>query len=73
MNIRAKLVARCMVDDVGDRIFADSDVEALGKKSAQALDRLFGVAMRLSALQSGQVEAIAQEMVEGKGDGDSSS
>ena len=72
-NIRAKLVARCIVNEAGTREFSDSDIEALGNKSAAALDRIFGVAMRLSGIGDNDVDKMAQEMVEGKGDGDSSS
>lgn len=57
-NIRAKLVARCIVDDEGKRVFTDADVEKLGQKSASALDRVFEVAQRLSGLTKGDVEAL---------------
>ncbi len=40
-NVRAKLVSRCIVDQDGNRLFEDADVEALGQKSAAALNRLF--------------------------------
>ena len=72
-NIRAKLVARCIVNEAGTREFSDSDITALGNKSASALDLIFGVAMRLSGIGDNDVDKMAQEMVEGKGDGDSSS
>ena len=40
-NLRARLVARCMVDADGNRIFQSGDVARLGRKSSKALDRLF--------------------------------
>ena len=49
-NFRAKLVALTVVDDDGNRIFADTDIKALGEKSAQALDLLFAAASRLSGI-----------------------
>jgi hypothetical protein len=49
-NFRAKLVCRCAVDESGERIFTDADAEALGRKSAPALDRLWPTAKRLNAL-----------------------
>ena len=49
-NLRARLVARCVVDADGKRIFTDADVEALGKKHGAVIDRLFWVAQRLSML-----------------------
>jgi hypothetical protein len=33
-NMRAKLVARAVVDDDGKRVFTDADINALGEKSA---------------------------------------
>lgn len=58
-NIRAKLVALTVVDENGNRIFSDEDAEALGKKSAAALDRIFAVAQRLSGLRPEDVEELA--------------
>ena len=49
-NLRARLLSLVVVDDRGNRLFADKDVVHLGAKSAAALDRLFAVARRLSAL-----------------------
>lgn len=58
-NIRARLVVRCLVDDDGARVFGDDDVDALGGKSAAALNRLFDVASRLSGLSDADVEELA--------------
>ncbi len=58
-NIRAKLVALTVVDEQGNRVFSDSDVEALGRKSAAALNRVFEVAQRLSGLRPEDVEELA--------------
>ena len=59
-NIRAKLVSRCVVDADGELIFDESDVVALGEKSAVALQRLFEVAQRLSGLTKEDVEELAK-------------
>lgn len=58
-NMRASLLARCLVDEAGERIFAEADVEALGRKSARALNRLFDVASELNAIS----EADQKELV----------
>lgn len=58
-NIMARMVVRCLVDEDGNRIFEDSDAEALGRKSASAVKRAFDVAMRLNGLSDEDVEAIA--------------
>jgi hypothetical protein len=49
-NIRARLVAFCAVDEAGQRLFADADVQALGAKNAAALDRCARVAQRINGL-----------------------
>lgn len=49
-DARAKLVARCIVDENGERVFADHEVSRLGLKSAAALTRVFLVAADLSGL-----------------------
>jgi hypothetical protein len=50
--IRARVVAFCTVDESGKSIFSARDVDALGKKSAKALDRIFLVAQRLSGIDA---------------------
>jgi len=57
-NIRAKLVCACVVGDDGRRLFTAADVQALGEKSAAALDRVAKVAQRLNLIhESAQEEA----------------
>jgi len=60
-NIRAKLVALCCIGDDGKRLFGEDDAEALGKKSAAALDRVFSVAQKLNGLSAKDVEELAGE------------
>jgi hypothetical protein len=55
-NIRARLVAMCAVDEAGQRLFTDADVQALGAKSAVALDRCARVAQRLNGLMPEALE-----------------
>lgn len=59
-NFRAKLVARCIVDEDGQRLFGESEIGLLGRKSAAALDRVFTVAQRLSGLSSQDVEELTK-------------
>jgi len=56
-NVRARLVALTLCDAHGDRLFVDSEIAALGRKSARALDRVFSVAQRLNGIGVGQVDA----------------
>jgi hypothetical protein len=59
-NIRARLVVLATVDEQGNRLFGYHDIEALGKKSAKPLDRLFTVAMELSGIRDEDVEELAK-------------
>lgn len=55
-NARAKLVALCVVDEHGQRVFSDEDAGFLGTKSAAALDRIFSVAQELSGITDKDIE-----------------
>ena len=57
-NFRAKLVSLTVVDDEGNRIFTDADVKLLGQKSASAIDKIFGVAQKLSGLDDDDVDEL---------------
>lgn len=61
-NFRAKLCAVCMVDEKGQRLFTDADIELLGKKSAKALDTVFTVAQRLNAIGPKEVEDLTKNL-----------
>lgn len=57
-NLRAKLVARSLVDETGNRVFGDEDIALLGKKSAAVVNRLFEIAQRLSGLTEDDVDEL---------------
>lgn len=59
-NLRAKLVARCVVDGDLEPLFTQQDVAALGELSAAALDRVFDVAAKLSGLNENDLEEMAK-------------
>ena len=59
-NTRAKIVLRCVVDDDGNRVFDDADIDLLGEKSGAALDRVFEAAARLSGLGDRDVEELTR-------------
>lgn len=61
-NLRAKLVAFCCIDESGQRIFADGDVEALGNVRADVLNRLFTVAQRLSGITQEDAEELGKPL-----------
>jgi hypothetical protein len=55
----AKLLARCLHDDEFNRLFSDKEIKALGAKNGAVLERLSGIAQRLSGLRKEDVEAAA--------------
>jgi hypothetical protein len=57
-NLRARLVVLCAVDEAGQRIFAPDDVDALGRKAAAPLDRLFSAAQELNGLSEADVKEL---------------
>jgi hypothetical protein len=61
-NLRARLCAIAIRDDLGKRVFSDADIAELGKKSAGALQRVFEAAQRLSALADGDVDRLAKNL-----------
>jgi len=71
-NMRAKLCARCIVDQNGKRIFADSDIKALGGKSALALDKVFEVAQELNGIGTKELEELAKNFGAGQSENSAS-
>lgn len=63
-NMRAKLVAQSVRKADDSRVFSDAQVEALGRKNAAALQRVFRVAQRLSGLGEDEVEELTRELGE---------
>lgn len=59
-NLRAKLVALTVVDGLGEPLFTEPDVKALGEKNAAALDRVFTSAQQLSGLREADVEELVK-------------
>ena len=57
-NIRAKFAVIVLSNEKGERIFTDSDVQELGKKSAAALDRIFMAGMKLNMVSESDVEEL---------------
>lgn len=71
-NARARLVSLSLIDESGSRLFSDGDVEALGRKSAAALDRVFAAAQRLSGLTENDIDELAKNSESGQSDSSTS-
>lgn len=61
-NIRARLVAKCVVDEHNVPLFVTpADVLALGEKSAAALDRVFEKCQELNGMSKKDVEELVED------------
>ncbi len=60
-NLRARLVVMAAIDAEGNKIFQPYQIDALGKKSAAALDRCFAVAQRLSRISDEDIEELTED------------
>ena len=58
-NVRARFAVLTICDESGERLFQAADAEALGKKSAAALDRVFAVAQRLNGFSDQDQKDLA--------------
>lgn len=59
-NFRARLAVVCLVNEAGERIFSDSDAEALGGKSAAVLGRIFDAAASLNGFGKSDVDDLVK-------------
>ena len=58
VNARARLVAMTAVNGTGQLMFTQADLDRLGAVRADVLDRLYGVAARLSGLRSEDLDEL---------------
>jgi len=66
INLRARLVALCAVDETGKRMFGDNEVSKIGAKSAAVLDRLFQAAQELNGMTQKDVEELTEGFEDGQ-------
>lgn len=60
VEFRQRLIVACCRNDDGVQIFTLSDVEALGQKSAQIIERIVNVAQRLSGMTNEDIETTVK-------------
>jgi hypothetical protein len=68
-TFRQRLVARCLVDENGKRLFSDAQIHLLEKKSAAAIERIVTVASRLNGTTQADLEELEKNS-EQTGEGD---
>jgi chaperonin GroEL (HSP60 family) len=71
-NMQVKICALCIRDEFGNRMFDDDEMADLGAKSAQAINTVATVAMRLSGIDA-EAEKANVKNLGGKANGDSGS
>lgn len=59
-NARARLLSMTICDENGKRMFSDADLLELGAKNSIVLDRLFGIAQRLSGLTKKDIRDLVK-------------
>ena len=59
-NMRARLVGLTVIDETGQRLFTDDEVDLLGAKSGAALDRIFAIAQKLNGLSGADVDELSK-------------
>ena len=65
-NARARLMAMTVVDEKGDLMFATTDIELLGQKSAAALQRVFEAATRLAGIGDEDLDELSKNSLPGQ-------
>jgi hypothetical protein len=68
-TLRARMAARCICDETGNRLFSDADIEALGKKSQAALDRVLAAITQANGLGDEGVTAAGESSTGGQSAG----
>lgn len=63
-NLRARLVARCIVNGDGVRLFQAGDVARLGRKSASALEFLFQKCQELNGFTEKDIDELTEDFDE---------
>jgi len=59
-NFRARMVSMAIVDAEGNIMFTPEDIDALGNKSAQALDLVFEKIQKLNAFKKEDVDELVK-------------
>ena len=71
-NVRARYAAMCIVGEDGQNLFTATDIEALGRKSAAALDRVYQEILSFNALTDDDVDELVGNSAAGPNEGSTS-
>jgi len=71
-HVRARLVVAGVIDEDGELVFSQSDIPAVSRKSAAALEPVFDTIRRLSGMTEADVEELSKNLGGGQNDGSGS-
>ena len=71
-DFRTRLVAYCLCDEHGNRLFTEKDIDALAGKSGTVMDRLYRACDELNDIGPKKIEDIAGNLPAGQSDSSSS-
>jgi len=57
-NIRASLIAKMVVDEAGERVFTNKDIEALGAKSSGPMAKIFKICQDMNGLTKEDIDKL---------------
>lgn len=72
-NFRSRFLTLTLCDKDGERLFADGEVDALGKKRADIINRLFEKSWSFNAFRNEDVEALGKDSPSDPSDASTSS
>ncbi|MEU5950655.1 hypothetical protein ABZ793_34670, partial [Micromonospora sp. NPDC047465] len=67
-NARAKLIVLCAVDEHGSQLFTEADVNALSRKNAKPIDRVFEACKKIAGLSDDDVDKLTEDFGATQGD-----
>ncbi len=65
-DFRSRLVAYCLCDEKGERLFSDADVDALSRHNAVVVNRLYEACDKLNDISPRKVEEVGGNSVAGQ-------
>jgi len=71
-NFRARFLVLSLCDDKGERLFEDSEIGLLGKKSSTSINKAFEAAWEHNAFTTKAVEDLGEGSPDGQSDGSTS-
>ena len=60
LNIRARLLSACLVDQDGNLLFQRHQIDDLGKKSSAVISRLFDKAQRINLMTDEDIDELSE-------------